>query len=120
MEAESISMGNMAMRIEHLKAQGYRFVTITCVGVTEGRAELLYHFDRELRLLHLRLRADAGGPLPSISSIFFAAYLVENEIQDHFGLSFSGLTPDYKGTLYLEEDKGEPPFLRKLQDEREG
>ncbi|MFH1216433.1 MAG: NADH-quinone oxidoreductase subunit C [Pseudomonadota bacterium] len=119
-EAENISTENMAMTIENFKKNGYRFVTITCVKIEDGRAELLYHFDRELRLVHLRLWADAAIPLPSISPIFAAAYLVENEIQDHFGLCFAGLTPDYKRTLYLEDQNMEPPFRRNLKEKKEG
>ena len=110
--AENVSFTNISDRVAELKSQGYRFVTITCVRVEGGQAELLYHFDRHLGLVHLRLSAEGSGMLPSISAIFPAAYLVENEIQDHFGLHFSGLVPDYRRTLFLEGEGEAAPFCR--------
>ena len=41
---------------------------------------------------------------------YFAAFLVENEIQDQFGLHFDGLALDYDEGLYLEEEAGRTPF----------
>lgn len=119
LQAETVDRENIVQRVEKLKQEGYRFVTITCVEVVHGRAELLYHFDLDLALIHLRCVADAAGPLPSICPLFAAAYLVENEIQDQFGLVFAGLVPDYQRTLYLEDDGTDPPFLRSLREEKE-
>jgi len=74
--------------------------------------DILYHFDKGLELKHLRLAAAKTSPVPSISPVYFAALLVENEIQDHFGLRFEGLVVDYQGTLYLEEEALKTPYCR--------
>ncbi len=116
---EEVSREKVTERVAALQQAGYRFVTITCVKVEQGMAELLYHFDLELGLVHLRLRAAAAQSLPSISATYYAAYLVENEIQDQFGLSFAGLQPDYRRTLYLEGPDTTPPFLGTLRQEEE-
>lgn len=110
-EADSISSAELCRAVAACKAKGCRFVTITCVAADSNGAELLYHFDRELRLSHLRLTV-AGDEVPSISGIYSAAFLVENEIQDHFGLRFTGLAPDYRRTLYLQGEDSVPPFRR--------
>ena len=94
------------------KAEGCRLVTLSCLEVDENNLEILYHFDRNLRLKHLRLRAPKGSTVPSISPVYFAAVLVENEIQDLFGIRFEGLAIDYQGTFYLEEDAKKTPFCR--------
>jgi ech hydrogenase subunit D len=94
------------------KAEGCRFVTLSCLEVDENNLEILYHFDRNLRLKHLRLRASKGSTVPSISPVYFAATLVENEIQDLFGIRFEGLAIDYQGTFYLEEEAKKTPFCR--------
>ena len=44
--------------------------------------------------------------------MYFAALLVENEIQDFFGLRFEGLLVDYRGMLYLEEEALKTPYCR--------
>lgn len=95
-----------------LKVQGYRLVTLTCVEIDEKRVDILYHFDRNLALRHLRLTVAKTTPVPSISPVYFAALLVENEIQDFFGLRFEGLVLDFKGSLYLEEEALKTPFCR--------
>ena len=95
-----------------LKVQGYRLVTLTCTELDESTLDLLYHFDQDLRLKHLRLTAPKDQPVPSISPVYFAALLVENEIQDFFGLKFEGLLVDYQGTLYLEEEALKTPYCR--------
>lgn len=94
------------------KVEGYRLVTLSCTALPDGSYDLLYHFDKDLKLKHLRLTAAGNAVVPSISSVYFSAFLVENEIQDLFGLCFSGLAIDYKRTLYLEEDVKPPPFCR--------
>jgi ech hydrogenase subunit D len=94
------------------KAEGCRLVTLSCLEVDETNLEILYHFDRNLRLKHLRLRTPKGSTVPSISPVYFAAALVENEIQDFFGIRFEGLAIDYQGTFYLEEEAKKTPFCR--------
>ena len=96
-----------------LKGAGNRFVTITCVRIDQERVELIYHFDRDLELTNLRLALTRDEPVPSISGIYFAAFLAENEVQDLFGLKFEGLVLDYKGGLYLEPEAGAAPFMRR-------
>jgi hypothetical protein len=44
--------------------------------------------------------------------VYFAALLVENEIQDFFGIAFEGLAVDFKGMLYLEEEAIKTPYCR--------
>jgi ech hydrogenase subunit D len=95
-----------------LKVEGYRLVTLTCTEIDADRLDLLYHFDKDLALMHLRLTVAKSDSVPSISPVYFAALLVENEIQDLFGLRFQGLVVDYRGTLYLEEEALKTPFCR--------
>jgi ech hydrogenase subunit D len=95
-----------------MKIDGYRFVTMSCVALDENTFEILYHLDKDFRLKHLRLTVSNSISVPSISPVYFAAFLVENEIQDLFGLSFKKLAIDYKRSLYLEKDVTVTPFCR--------
>lgn len=98
-------MDTLSKEIEQVKSEGYRFVTITCVEIDEDSVELLYHFDKNLELVHFRLSVLKNKPVQSISPLFFAAFLVENEIIDQFGLEFKDLVLDFGGTLYLDDDE---------------
>ena len=110
LDARAVAKDRLADEVRALKDQGLVFVTVTCVQVAPEGFDLLYHFDRDLTLVHLRLAVAGGEVVPSISPVFPAAFLVENEIQDQFGLKFSGLVIDYEGKLYLDEEAGRAPF----------
>lgn len=91
--------------------QGYRLITITAVDVGEA-VELLYHFDRNYELSHVRLRVAKGTVVPSISGIYACAALVENEIQDLFGVEFEGLALNYEGRFMLAAEAPLAPMVR--------
>jgi ech hydrogenase subunit D len=95
-----------------IKSEGYRFVTLTCVELDENTVDILYHFGRNLDLIHLRMTTPKDTLVPSISPIYFSAFLVENEVRDLFGIRFQGLPIDYDRTFYLEEESGENPFCK--------
>ncbi len=95
-----------------LKSDGYRFVTITCNELDADSMDLIYHFDKDLVLIHLRFQVKKGATVPSISPVFFASFLVENEIDDQFGLKFSDLVLDFGGSLYLENEVRTTPFCK--------
>ncbi|MHC1744923.1 MAG: NADH-quinone oxidoreductase subunit C [Syntrophobacteraceae bacterium] len=96
--------------VARAKAEGHRFVTMTCVELDAGSVEVLYHFDRDFELRHLRVTVAKDALLPSITPVYFAAFLVENEIQDLFGLRFHGLALDYGRTLYFDDAVRQAPF----------
>ena len=114
MEGEEISIGHDILlgEIAKLKVAGYRFVTMSCVELNADMLEILYHFDKNFNLKHLRMTVHKGADIPSISPLYFSAFLVENEIQDHFGLRFEGLVIDYDRTLYLGEGADPAPFCK--------
>jgi len=107
-----IGIDNLLGETAAAKVAGFRFVTLTCTALDENYFDILYHFDSELELKHLRLKIAAKTVVPSISPLYFAAFLVENEIQDLFGIRFSGLVIDYERTLYGDEPTRVTPFCK--------
>ena len=107
-----IGLDSLLGEAARLKRDGYRFVTMTALRLNGTRTEILYHFDRDFRLEHLRLTVSRDTLLHSISDVYFAAFLVENEIQDLFGLRFAGLAIDYRRTLYLDQEIVRAPFCK--------
>ena len=87
-------------------------MTMSCTARDPDTLEILYHFDKAYRLKHLRLTVPRHTPLPSISDVYFAAFLVENELQDLFGLRFRGLALDYNQTLYLDPEVAKAPLCK--------
>lgn len=96
----TITPDRLVAEVQALRAEHWRLVQIGVTAIGEA-FEVNYSFDRELRFRNLRLQvAVAGASLPSVSGVYWCAFLYENEIHDLFGIRFDGLVLDFKGTLY--------------------
>ncbi len=109
---EDITAETLIGKVEALKKEGYRLVTMTATDLDAETVDLLYSFDKDLALMHLRLSAKKNAPAKSISGVYFAAFLVENEIREQFGLTFEGLVLDFGGALLLEDSVRPTPLCR--------
>ena len=97
---ESVSVAGLLERAESLRRQGFRLVQIGATRLPE-QLELTYSFDLDGKLTNLRLQIPAAeARVPSISSIFWCAFLYENELHDLFNLQVDGLVVDFHGNLY--------------------
>ena len=97
---ETIPMQSLLERVGELRKQGYRLVQIGATRLPE-HVELTYSFDRESRLTNLRFQMLAeGARLPSISGIYWCAFLYENELHDLFNVQVDGMAVDFHGHLY--------------------
>ena len=91
---------------------GWRLVTMTAVDTGEAGFDVYYHYDKDLTIKHYRMSIPKGTVVPSISPVYFAALLVENEIRDQFGVCFSDIVLDFGGALYLEDEVRAMPFCK--------
>ncbi|MDL2291182.1 NADH-quinone oxidoreductase subunit C [Desulfovibrio sp. OttesenSCG-928-F20] len=113
-EATPITLDGLKNSAKEMFDDDWRFVTSTVVDLGDKGFDILYHYDKDLDEVHYRLTVPRGTVLPSISDIYFAALLVENENRDLFGLEYEGLVLDFNRTFYLEE-AGDPvtaPFCK--------
>lgn len=111
-EVIPISLDAVVGEAGKMKAEGYRLVTMSSAELDAEKVDILYHFDKNLTMKHLRLTVAKDVQVPSISSVYLAALLVENEIQDLFGVRFKGLAIDFNRTLYLDEEIKTTPLCR--------
>lgn len=112
-DVKEIELAQLHAEVFAMQRSGHRFVTMTCADTGEA-FDVLYHFDKEYRMQHLRLRLPRDQALPSISDVFFAAVLIENEIKDMFGIDVQGMAIDYKGLFLLAEDAPKAPLAKPL------
>ena len=97
---ETIPVETLLERVRAFREQGWRLVQISATRLPD-QLELTYSFDREKVLANLRLVLPGGEPkVPSISSIFWCAFLYENELHDLFNLEVPGLAVDFHGHFY--------------------
>ncbi|WDP93359.1 MAG: NADH-quinone oxidoreductase subunit C [Desulfobacter sp.] len=104
MKANTITKESLTGEFEKLKSTGWRLVTITCLEIDQDTLEIIYHFDKNLELANYRMQVGKNETIPSLSPVFFSAFLVENEIIDLYGVKFDGLVLDFGGTLYLDRE----------------
>ena len=104
-----VSSNDIITQTRNLKDEGFRFVTMSSVDLGDS-VSVLYHLDKDLQIINLRVDVPKGKKTPSISSVFSSAFLVENEIKEHFGVDFDGLPLDFEGMLYLDEEVQKTPF----------
>ena len=108
---KAVTLDNLHKEVWAMRSAGFRLVTMTCTDLGDA-FDILYHFDLNYELQHLRLCLPKGQALPSVAAIFFAAVLVENEMKDLFGLVVSDLPIDYKGRFILAEDAPKAPLAK--------
>jgi len=94
-----------------LKDEGFRFVTMSSAELEESIC-VLYHFDKDLELRNLKVDVPKGSKIGSIASVYSCAFLVENEIKEHFGVDFDGIPLDFQGMLYNDEEVQRTPFCK--------
>ncbi len=104
-DCESIALDQLPRAARRLREAGWRLVTASAVP-RPGGWTVLYHFERDQRLCHLRVEVMAGEPVPAIDDAYPGAFLVENEMHELQGLTISGISVDYGGRLY--RDLGGP------------
>ncbi len=100
MQFEIITPDALLQKVSGLKNDGYRLVQI-CATLLPERLELTYSFDLNGGLRHLRMELPpAAARIPSITSVYWGAFLYENELHDLFNVQVEGMAVDFHGTLY--------------------
>ncbi len=86
--------------MQELNAQGYRLGQ-ACAADTKDGLQVWYSFDKGDHVLkNLIISVPKKNPLPSITGIFWYAFIYENEMNDLFGIKFSNSELDYDGHFY--------------------
>lgn len=96
---EEIELAGLLNKVKEIQVAGFGIMQICATKIGENY-ELLYSFNRDYDVKHVKTTIETRTHIPSITDIFPAAYLYENEIHDLFGIAVDGINHDYKGGLY--------------------
>jgi ech hydrogenase subunit D len=94
-----ITIDELVARIAQLKKDGCRLVQIGCTQIGED-FEINYVFDKDFVLTNLRITVKQDTVIPSVSGVFFGAFVYENEIHDLYGITVKGMNVDFGGHFY--------------------
>lgn len=93
-----IEVGKLFGGVEQFRNEGYRLVQIGCTKVGDV-FEINYSFDKDFVFKNLRITVTAETEVPSISGMYWGAFVYENEMHDLFGIQVRGMNIDFKGTF---------------------
>lgn len=113
---EKVSLKELLGRVEKFKDNGYRLVIVTCAKGGSGY-DLTYSFEKDYKFESVRVNVTPEMEIPSISGIYWGAFIYENEIHDLFGLTITRINIDYKGNLY--KTKVKHAFAKDIKTEVE-
>jgi len=99
-----IEVGKLIGGVERFRNEGYRLVQIGCTKISD-LYEINYCFDKDYHLEVLRITISADTEVPSISGMYWSAFIYENEMHDLFGIQVRGMNIDFKGTLIRTAEK---------------
>ena len=94
-----VTTGEFLMKVMEIKNENYRLMQAHAVSIENGY-ELSYTFGRDYELITLRLVIDEAEEVPTITNIYQAAFLYENEMAELFGVKIRMISVDYHDTLY--------------------
>jgi len=104
----------MLKPIKEYYNDGYRMVTATCIDEGE-EFRVIYSFDKDLAMINLEVAAPREKSIPSISDIYACAFLIENEMQELFGLKIENITLNLGGKMYMAGGVKEAPMAREIK-----
>jgi ech hydrogenase subunit D len=92
-----VPVAELPARVLLLRHEGWRLVHISATPAGE-QVEINYGFDRQGAYQTLRVTVSAAEPrVPSISRIYWAAFVYENEMHDLFNVQVEGMAVDFHG-----------------------
>ncbi|MGA2160806.1 MAG: NADH-quinone oxidoreductase subunit C [Methanoregula sp.] len=94
-----IDVGKLIGSVEQCRNEGYRLVQIGCTKVDDNAFEINYSFDKDYVLKNLRITVTGETEVPSITGMYWGAFVYENEMHDLFGIQVKGINIDFKGTF---------------------
>ncbi len=126
---QDITPDSLLSTMEEMKKKGARFLTISVNDVNETDVELIYHYEIDDHVENLHMVVPKDKPIQSITGVYIAAFIAENEAQDLFKITFKDLAVDLGGkmlkvesspsTLLKSVSGPQPPIMRKLGKCRE-
>ena len=96
---EPLALSELHGFAESRRAEGWRYVQTLAVLTEEG-VDLVYSFMKDGHLANSVVSIGRDAVVPSISDLFLAAFVFENEIHDLFGVTVEGIAIDFEGSFY--------------------
>lgn len=106
-----LALENLRREAAFVKADGWRFVQTHAVNTDKG-IDLYYSFMKDGLLRNYHIEGVTPDMLvPSITDMFLAAFVFENEARELFGVNMGPIAIDFDGAMYNPPDANPMTFI---------
>ena len=96
-----IKTSELLEKVKGLEADGYRLVQICCTRTDKLIVDYTFDDAKTYKFINYRMELPLeGAELPTISGIYLAAFIYENELHDLFGIKIENIAIDFGGNFY--------------------
>jgi len=101
----TLPLNELRATAHRMKDEGYRFIQTHAV-YNEPDVDLYYSFMKDGKITNWRIEGvTKEDPVPSITDIFLAAFVFENEARELFGVDMRDIAIDFQGALYAPAER---------------
>jgi ech hydrogenase subunit D len=93
-----IGVEHLIGRVEQFRKGGYRLVQMNCSKIGD-QFEINYCFEKDYRFETARILITPEIEVPSISGMYWGAFVYENEMHDLYGVEVKGMNIDFQGNF---------------------
>lgn len=95
-----ITARELVDKVQEYREKGFRLIQINATQLASD-IEINYSFGKDYSFESLRVTlVSKEEGLPSVSGVYWSAFLYENEMHDLYGIRIFGIALDYKGKFY--------------------
>ena len=106
-----ISLADLHREAAIRKTEGWRFIQTHAVNADSG-IDLYYSFMKDGRIENLKVEGvTKNQQVPSITDMFLAAFVFENEARELFGVDMGDIAIDFAGALYAPAETEPMTFI---------
>lgn len=110
-EFVQISLDELLREAAVMKAEGWRFIQTHAVNTDSG-IDLYYSFMKNGLVRNYKIiGVTKDMQVPSITSMFLAAFVFENEARELFGVDMKDIAIDFKGAMYAPAESEPMTFI---------
>lgn len=108
----SIPLDKLIDTCKERKNEGYRLAQLCPKLERDGSITLIYTFIKESEMINYKVSGIKKGvtEVPSVTELFIAAFVFENEAHDLFGVNVVGNLIDFQGKFYSFGEGVEAPM----------
>lgn len=108
----SISLDKLIDTCKERKNEGYRLAQLCPKLERDDSITLIYTFVKESEMINYKVSGIKKGvtEVPSVTELFIAAFVFENEAHDLFGVNIVGNLIDFQGKFYSFAEGVEAPM----------